>query len=180
MWVIGDPPRPPYLPWAQCNGEPGASLALCRYATCNIHDWPGKRERRGLEGKGSRGRGGVRPTDRWFPSWSDAQTSNQLSLDPSLPSTEMSKIASKFFTMATNRRLSRPFSSSGRTENEFWGRYHIDVTSKKGLVVEAASFWDGWLVASLCSPKPQPDISTFDCRCNELIRPLTNWRLRCR
>ena len=180
MWVIGDPLALSISHGRNAMESPEPpSLALCRYATCNIHDWPGRRERRSLEGKG-RGERGVRPTDRWFPSWSDAQTSNQLSLDPSLPSTEMSKIASKFFTMATNRRLSRPFSSSGRTENGFGRRSHTDVTSKKGLVVEAASFWDGWLVASLCSPKPQPDISTFDCRCNELIRPLTNWRLRCR
>ena len=143
------------------------SLALCRYATCNIHDWPGG-ERGALKE-----REGKRPTDRWFPSWSDAQTSNQLSLDPSLPSTEMSKMASKFFTMARNRRLLRPFPSTGRTENGFGADLIL-------MLKPHHSGMDGWLVASLCYPKPQPDISTFDCRCNELIKPLTNWRLRCR
>ena len=123
------------------------SLALCRYATCNIHDWPGRRERRGLEGKG-RGERGVRPTDRWFPLWSDAQTSNQLSLDPSLPSTEMSKIASKFFTTATNhRRLSRPFPStgqSGRTENGFRADLILMLKLKPH-----DSGMDGWLHPSV-------------------------------
>ena len=123
-----------------------------------------------------------RPTDRWFPLWSDAQTSNQLSLPRSLTPIDRN-VENRIQVFHNGNESSFVEAISFHWTHRKWilGTDLIDVTSKKGLVVVAASFWDGWLVASLCSPKPQqPDISTFDCRCNELIRPLTNWRLRCR
>ena len=150
MWVIGDLlALSLYLPWAQCNGEPRAFLRSLSVDMPHAIFMTGQGGGEGGALKETERGARERPTDRWFPLWSDAQTSNELSLDPSLPSTNMSKMASKFFTMATNRGLSRPFPSTGRTENGFGTDLILMSQAKRVSSKPHHSGMDGWLHPSV-------------------------------
>ena len=116
--------------------------------------------------------------DRWFLSRSDAHTSKRTPTDDRNVENRI-EVSHNGKKEAILPRFSKAISSD-RTQNGNDGADRCLKSQQKCLWSHINAGWmdGGWLNRLLVGSLP-PDISTFDCRCNELIRPLTNWRLRC-